>query len=360
MVLSGYNASKRTANGNYYYPYWFAVMPVIVVYTLVEGLRYGRAADYFTYLDAFTGLDVLYSEPLFLLFTDAINYLNAPFYFGFLISSFLLIFSGCFLVKRIRFIALYAIPLFYLATIVQSENLVRMYFAFSLFFISIAFLLDRKPKKLYLYLCLAFLTHYSIIFLIPFLILFLKFKNPFKNIYIILGIYLTFNLVQLSQGFIISVITLFDGLGLYQEYISNNKNWTIDDTIDSSLGVVYYLRLYILPIIILILGYGLLKKYEPLKLHLFYHLYFVGIILLPTSSILTTEILNRICIYFISFSFLVCAIICYEKIRNWNRINLLSQLATLILIIDALYLIIKRAFIYDNILGNLFVWDIQF
>ena len=93
MVLSGYNASKRTANGNYYYPYWFAVMPVIVSYTLVEGLRYGRAADYFSYLNAFSGINISFTEPLFLIFSYALNYINAPFY-GFLISSFLLIFSG--------------------------------------------------------------------------------------------------------------------------------------------------------------------------------------------------------------------------------------------------------------------------
>ena len=168
-ILSGYLLSIKNTSGKFLVNYPIAIAPVLLCYTLVEGLRYGRGTDYFTYVGMFGGIREQFIEPLFDYFSRFLNSIGAHFTIGFLLSSLLLIFSGCFLIKRFRFTALFALPLFYLTTIEQSANLVRMYFAFSFIFMALAMLIDHKKRLMYLFLALAFFSHFSTIFLVFFI-----------------------------------------------------------------------------------------------------------------------------------------------------------------------------------------------
>lgn len=364
LFSSGYLLSKRFATNSdikvYYYPYLFAIFPVLLAYTFVEGLRYGRAADYFSYKFAFTGKLDFNFEPLFQIFCEFLSFSGAPYYTGFLICSFFLIFSGTQLTKEFRFASLFLLPLFYLDTIVQSSNLVRMYVAISFQFLAYKFMMKKENIKSILLFVLAGISHYSVIFSFPFIFLFYKLKNPFVNVYLILILFLLAQLFPIGAEVIVNYLFLIEDFSAYSSYIENSDYWILGEGVESQnivFSIFYYIRLYFVPIYIIWYGYPLIKKYSIFNFHLFYHMYVFAVLILPTALALPTELLTRMVLFFISLKFIVLGLILYNFFKNFYTKNLLTRVITLIIILDIAYSFLKSIFIYNSKLGNLFVWD---
>ena len=281
LIVSGFMLQKRSIKSSgttiYFYPFYWSVFPVLIVYSLVEGLRYGRSTDYFSYHDAFIGLRFIDFEPLFGVFVNLLNITNAPFYLGFVICSFILILSGCLLIKEIRFTGLFALPLFYLDTIVQSSNLVRMYFAMSFIFLALKYLMQSKNKKVITFCVLAFLTHYSTLILFPFIYLLNKNHNPFKSKYLIVVLFIVSNVFPIGLEVISENISKFAWMGLYISYLENTNKWILGEgveTIDNIYSIFYYIRFYLTPLCIIWFGYDYIKKYKRYKYGVFYFIWF--------------------------------------------------------------------------------------
>lgn len=364
LVVSGLMLQKRSINSSgtsiYFYPFYWAVLPGCIVYTIVEGLRYGRATDYFSYHDTFIGLRNVNYEPLFGVFVKLLNITNAPFYLGFVICSFVLILSGCLLIKEIRFAGLLALPLFYLDTISQSSNLVRMYVALSLILLALKYLIQNRNNRVFIFLGLAFFTHYSSIILFPFMYLFNKYDNPFKSRYIITILFLIFNLSTIGLEFIADDLSSLKIFGLYLNYLDSANVWILGEGIEnikSDFSIFYYVRSYLTPLCIIWFGHKYIKKYKYYKYGIFYNLYVVGALLMPTALTLPTEVFYRLCLYFLSFKFFVLSIIFYEYFNKLSKLNYLSRAIILIVFLDSIYLLAKTIFIYSSELGNQFVWD---
>ncbi len=361
-ILSGFLLSKNNASGNYQIKYTIATFPVILIYTLVEGLRYGRGTDYLSYAEIFSGVRNQFVEPLFDYFSVFLQSIGAHFSMGFLLSSLLLIFSGCFLIRRFRFAALFALPLFYLVTIEQSSNLVRMYFAFSFIFFALAYLIDRKKYLMYFFLTLAFFSHFSTIFPILLILLFIRFKNPFYNSYIILALYFLTNIFIVSNEYIYSQLPMLSYFDLYANYIDGADKWLlgngIEDDRENNFGIFYYIRFYLNPAILLLLGYGILDKYEKYRLNVFYNLFLVGVLFRPIAYSISSELFYRIDLFFLTFSFVIAAFLFYDFKKHFFAKHILARLCIIYLFIDSAYLLFKTAFVYDPVLGNNFIWEI--
>lgn len=367
LIVSGFMLQKRSIKSSgttiYFYPFYWSVFPVLIVYSLVEGLRYGRSTDYFSYHDAFIGLRFIDFEPLFGVFVNLLNITNAPFYLGFVICSFILILSGCLLIKEIRFTGLFALPLFYLDTIVQSSNLVRMYFAMSFIFLALKYLMQSKNKKVITFCVLAFLTHYSTLILFPFIYLLNKNHNPFKSKYLIVVLFIVSNVFPIGLEVISENISKFAWMGLYISYLENTNKWILGEgveTIDNIYSIFYYIRFYLTPLCIIWFGYDYIKKYKRYKYGVFYNLYVLGVLLMPTALALPTELLYRLCLYFVTFKFIVLSIIFYEFFNKKSKYNYLSRAFILILLLDSIYLLYNTIFNYSIELGNHFIWDKTF
>jgi len=365
LVFSGLMLQKRRVSSfgtTYYrYPFYLAVFPVCIVYTIVEGLRYGRAADYFSYHDTFIGLRYIDYEPLFAVFVKLLNIIDAPFYLGFLICSFVLILCGGLLIKEIRFLGLFVLPLFYLDTISQSSNLVRMYVALSLILLALKYLIQNRNNRVIIYLCLAFLTHYSSIILFPFIFLFNKYDNLFKNRYIITILFLILNLSTVGVEFIADRLPSLKIFGLYLNYLDSANVWILGEGIEkvkNDFSVFYYTRSYLTPLCVIWFGHKYIKKYKSYKYGIFYNLYVIGALFMPTALTLPTEVFYRLCLYFLSFKFFVLSFIFYEKFNKLSKFNLLSVAIINIVFLDSIYLLFKTIFVYSSELGNQFVWDI--
>ena len=177
LAITGYRISYKLEDQN---NYWRYTSPVIVVYSLVEGLRYMRSWDYPHYMQDLTGeLFSDYKEVLYILWTDLFKFTGLPFWVGFVFYSAILIISFCCLVKLYPKSAVWAFPLFLIIPS-QSTNLVRMYLAMAFVLFGIYYIQTGR-KKIGLGNMLASVgIHFSVLPII-FILLFLLFRESKLN-----------------------------------------------------------------------------------------------------------------------------------------------------------------------------------
>lgn len=177
-IVSGYLITYKydSENGGY----WKYSLPMIVAYGLIEGLRYMRGVDYFSYLQNFEYGTMALTDAgerdsvdfVFDLYCSFIHYSGLPSWYGFLILSFFLIFSLSFLIKRIPHCAIWAFPLFVILCATEAENIVRQYMSISFIMLSFSFYLEEKKRLALLLLACALLCHFSSIIVIFVFLLF--------------------------------------------------------------------------------------------------------------------------------------------------------------------------------------------
>lgn len=353
--------------GIYKFPYWAVASFPIIAYTIIEGFRYGRGSDYLYYKQLATKLTIenqLAVEPLFYAFNKKIIELQIPYYFAFLFYSFLLIYSCAILLRKRREIAFFALPLFYLATITQSENLVRQFVAFSLILIAINYLLKDKYIIFLVFLISAYFIHHSSIVFLPFLIFFKFIKKPFCNLYVIIILFFISLFVLPKIEIINAFFNKISSLGIYNNYLENNDKWLFGEGIDEiykdegANSLVNKFRYIVFPLLIMIFGYQIIDKYKNKGFPLFYNLFIIGVLLRKISMMAATELLYRIDLYFYMFYFIVLAYILYDLNLNYKKINFFQKAVFFYFIIDCSYLLIKTTWIYPPEYGCKFIWDI--
>jgi hypothetical protein len=361
LFLSGYLLSKKKSS-DYKFSFNLAIFPILFCYTFIEGLRYNRGTDYISYKQSFISSVKTNYEPIFNFIIYIFNLLNFHYSIYFVLFSFILIYSCCFILNEIRFISLFALPLFFLTTIVQSENLVRMYLSISFLLLGISFLLKNNIYITFLFFILAFFTHYSIGILLPFIYLFNRFENPFKSINILIILYfLAFIFPPSIQTIYFAFNNVSNIFSLNDGYFKSTDRWILGIGLKKNLtetfSPYFYFRFHFTNLVIIIIGHSLFEYYRKYKISLFYHLSYIGLILIPTANILPTEIFYRITLFFTLFNFLILSFILHNLTINFLTNSLIYKLVYFYLIFDITYLLIKSIFIFDDLLGNKFIWD---
>lgn len=199
LCIAGYGISYGKPENFKKYA-WFAG----IVYSLVEGLRWLRGADYCHYYnDIVTNLGenpmnlygerIITPEPelIYQLWINFFNFTTLPFWVAFIFYSALLIGGLLLVVKQFPKSAVIALPLFFVLTVDSSENLIRQYFAEALMFYAYYFHLKEKRAWMVAMLIIAPLIHYSAIAVdIIFLAIVLTWKplEKFYRSYATLGV----------------------------------------------------------------------------------------------------------------------------------------------------------------------------
>ena len=196
LIYNGWNISYKDKNGD---NYWANVFPSIFAYSLIQGLRWNRGADYPHYYHDLTGtLFADYKEPVYLLWIDVFKWTGLPAPVAFVFYSFLLIFAFCCILKYFRKGAIWALPLFLLMT-ASSENIIRQYLAIPFVMFAYYYYLRGKNyrKRMWLSLVVVPMIHFSGLFADFIFLLCVyahKLKLDFKwkqwYIYPLLGLYL--------------------------------------------------------------------------------------------------------------------------------------------------------------------------
>lgn len=151
--------------------YWKYAFVAIVVYTLEEGLRWGRETDWNMYYGVYKTLSSggwTNHEPFFVLLWKLFGVMGLPYPVVISFCSMLFIFSLFFFFKPYKNVIYLAVPLSVACHITTSSNLIRWYMAVSLCLISVALFESQKRKIGLLFFCLSFLTHYAIVLTVMF------------------------------------------------------------------------------------------------------------------------------------------------------------------------------------------------
>lgn len=131
LFYSGYLITYKDKNGT---RYWKYSSIGIIVYSLVEGLRWDRGVDYMHYYQDITGkLYTNYSEIAYVWWTEFFKFTGLYYWMAFIFYSFLLIHGFYYLLQRFRKQAVWALPLFFIITVPSSENLIRQFLAVAIF-----------------------------------------------------------------------------------------------------------------------------------------------------------------------------------------------------------------------------------
>lgn len=143
FIITGYWISydKKSKHS-----YWKGVTPLIIIYSLAEGLRWNRGTDYFSnYIELTTGSGMSdLTEPLYSLWLSTFHNMSIPFWVAFVFYSFVLIISFLCLIKRFPKIASVALPMLFLVSSMQSENLIRQFFALSFIIFALVSYFDKR------------------------------------------------------------------------------------------------------------------------------------------------------------------------------------------------------------------------
>lgn len=337
--------------------YWRPASVIIVVYTLVEGLRWGRGVDYnlyfFRYEDISHGYQTL-DEPLYYYFCRLLSIIGLPYQGYILLTSGLLIFSVIFFMKDHRKVIKYALPIFFIVTETYTENLVRWYLGFSFVLIGMRYLQINEFKKSIFFAIVGISFHYGLfIVVLIFWILKNKEKILLKPVLSII-LYLII-LLMWDNSYMLILTKIVSNLGIERfQYYSNDADiWLTGSNRDEKVwSLVFILRQSAMCFFFLYYGYEIVKKNKDLTF--LYNIMTIGCILFPAAS--RIELWSRINGLFYNFIFVIGGYIFYYTLDKKQLNNRYSVTITKLIIGVLLFISIRWSLTSDFRYSS-FIWD---
>lgn len=353
IITAGILSSKRNKH------YWLSSIPVIVVFSLVEGLRYLRGTDYLNYALLYkyhgenASMEVIYTALQSFFYT-----INLPYWGIFIVYSFVWIVALLYLFKNNKKSILYGFPIFILLGLANFECFIRQNIAFAVIFVFLAFLLEHKYKKAFFCAIIPpFIHSSSIVFIFYILIIYLLSIKKRKCIpaSIIIGLYVISTFIldsKILSGIseVIKLIPTIDGT-VISSYIENADHWFGADASEDQFARSFATKVGALffDMLTVYWSYKKLKteKYSNKNVVFIYNLFTVSLIFLQLFFII--QIPKRFFSSFYMFaSFLIAFIM---KSPKSSKKEILSRY--IILMYVGIYFI-KNILMASN---QLFVWD---
>jgi hypothetical protein len=308
--VAGYLMSKSKNDR----AYWTRSSIFILIFGVVEGLRFGRLVDwnvyYIRFLDIGKGT-VAHYEPLFTMICKFFYGFGLPYWSFVFLQCVFLAFSCCLVIKNYKNISLWAMPLL-VTLLYMNENFIRWYLACS--FLLVAFYYLQKEQRMKMLLCLvaAVCSHSGTIVLTPlfFLDRIINRKIANEKIFAVLFLLFTFVVHIRQMQFLVQMANFFIKIGLGNlgqmggylgsaQHLINGQGAADLGYFGRSFSNQLRMCISFLPIILLAPKY--VKEY---RLGLFfYNLFCLGAVLDPVFSMV--EILGRISGFFTLFYFVV-------------------------------------------------------
>lgn len=217
-----------------------------ISYSLIEGLRWLRGADYYHYyMDLDTNFKATVCtpdpEPIYELWVNVFHSTGLHPSIAFIIYSALLIYGVLLIFKRYPKAAVWGLPVFFLMTNSQTENIIRQTLASCFLIFAYVAYLDDKKKLMFAMLCVVPLIHSSGLYGVALFLFFTYVKIPLKQPWIFVALYLFAYYIwnpDWFQGFAdyLSKLNLGDDVK-GQSYLDNSDRWfTSEGSIATVLG----------------------------------------------------------------------------------------------------------------------------
>lgn len=291
LTFCGWGISKDDEKQSQFNKYaWIAG----ISYSLIEGLRWLRGADYYHYyMDLDTnfkaGVCTPDPEPLYEWWVNLFHMTGLHPSIAFIIYSALLIFGVLLILKKYPKAALWGLPLFFLMTNSQTENVIRQTLATSFLIFAYVAYLNEKKKLMFAMLCVIPFIHSAGLYGVALFLIFTYIKVPLKKSWILVALFLFayyFWNPDWFQGFAdyLSKLNLGDDIK-GQGYLDNSDRWfTSEGSIANILGTgvaqvsILYVTINFL-VNLFIVYWGFYACRDDRKLQTVYYFAFIALII---------------------------------------------------------------------------------
>ena len=265
-----------------------------ISYSLIEGLRWLRGADYYHYyMDLETNFASGYCtpdpEPIYELWVNVFHSTGLHPSIAFIIYSVLLIYGVLLIFKRYPKAAVWGLPVFFLMTNSQTENIIRQTLASCFLIFAYVAYLDDKKKLMFAMLCVVPLIHSAGLYGVALFLFFTYVKIPLKQPWILVALYLFAYYIwnpDWFQGFAdyLSNLNLGDDVK-GQGYLDSSDRWfTSEGSITEVLGkgamklsMLYITIKFLVNLFVIWFGFYACK--DDRKLQLVYYFAYVALVI---------------------------------------------------------------------------------
>lgn len=128
--------------------FWLFAFGVIILFSIVEGCRYGRGPDYLWYKYRFQQLSPIIEEgnPLFLKLMELLTIIGFNYIGAYIVYAFIFIFCSIYFIRKTFNVTeaqwMYICLLF--ASLINFESAIRQFLAIPILFVGISFLVNKK------------------------------------------------------------------------------------------------------------------------------------------------------------------------------------------------------------------------
>lgn len=339
-----------------------------ISYSLVEGLRWLRGADYYHYYmdlesNFMSGYCTPDPEPVYELWVNFFHSTGLHPSVAFVFYSALLITGILMIFKKYPKAAIWGLPIFFLMTNAQTENIVRQTLASCFLIFAYVAYLDDKKKWMLAMLCIVPLIHsaglYGVFLFLFFGYVKVPLKKPWILVVLFIFVYYIWN-PDWFQGFAdyLSKINLGDDVK-GQSYLDNTDRWfTSDGSIANVLGknvtqlsMLYVSIKFLVNLFVVYFGFYACKDNR--KLHLVFYFAYIALIINTMAG--DIELFNRFANWTSLFTPILIGIM-FSKIK-------MPQIKRLQI---AIYVVFAINFIFYGIIRSLgtlpyagcgFIWD---
>lgn len=331
-----FSFSILQAKNNIFVLKTFRIKPlhiIIIIFTIVFGLRYNVGIDYDNYLQLykygdFERLEFIFRGISVFCFN---NNVHVVFYFSIWAFLQIYIFLSSFKNENFLYPALIFI-LFFGQYFLLWMNVIRQDIAACIFIFSITYIIDKKLFRYLLCIILAFGFHKTAILLLPLYFVFSRKQGYFNSISIQLALYIVAVIIGLSSS---NIMTFFDSV--LQPFLSILGYEGYDyGGIESSFQQVSigttFLVSFLIDIVLICYNKKIKSFFNNSRLLCFYDLYFIGVVL--TSVFAQSFILLRPVRYFRFFEMIISAYLVYYLYKK----NKLLMMIFIILLYTLLYI----------------------
>lgn len=291
LTFCGYGISKDDDKQSHFKLYaWIAG----VSYSLIEGLRWLRGADYYHYyMDLETNFKSGYCtpepEPVYEWWVNLFYSSELHPSVAFVIYSALLIWGVLLIFKCYPKAALWGLPLFFLMTNSQTENIIRQTLATCFLIFAYVAYLNEKKWLMFAMLCVVPLIHTAGLYGVALFLFFTYVKIPLKQPWLLLALFLFAYYVwnpDWFQGFAdyLSTLNLGDDVK-GQEYLDNSERWfTSEGSLSNVLGkravqlsMLYIIINFLVNLFTVLFGFYACK--DDRKLQIVYYFAYIALII---------------------------------------------------------------------------------
>lgn len=385
FVLVGRPISKiKTSSG-----YWKIASVAIVLFAIIEGLRYNRMPDYMAYDFRFNHNNSLFEEgvdPLFSVICYTMNSIGLGFPIFLILQCGLFMYSCFLILKPYRRYAKYTLPLL-LPLIIMNEQFIRWYLSMAFFLISfyhyLRFIhkyrtidgsrLSKRIKRLkkkhfslfVLFLLFSFWTHPAVAILVPFFFLIPvinKFSLPYyitipAYVFVVWFCNIQSMTILIDMANLVLQSNLMDSSNNMYGHLSNVESLIEGEYLDmgiSRVSISQVIQKMLCYFPLMFFGSKFYKKNNPGYGQAFYWLFFIAAIADPIAS--QVELLGRFTMTLEVMGFIGVGIV-YNQMISFYRKNKLYECMLILSLFMFMYPIISYILTRPSDLEMLFIWN---